>query len=232
MARRPRIRLPGVPQHILQRGNNRLPSFFAPADYLFYLECLRRASCTHDCAIHAYVLMTNHVHLLATPNADDSVSAMMQDVGRRYVQYVNHTYRRTGTLWEGRYKATLVDTTAYFLTCSMYIELNPVRAHMVALPADYHWSSYRFHTMGETNELLTPHAEYLALGSTTSERHRAYQALIDQQIEDEQLDEIRESTNKGWPLGTERFKADIEATLARAARPPKRGRPKAEKTVG
>ena len=166
MARLPRLFLPGQPIHAIQRGNNREPIFSAEEDYRYYLECLGKAAGEQGLAIHAYVLMTNHVHLLVTPDSEDSLSKAMQSVGRRYVQYFNHTYQRTGTLWEGRYKSTLIQSSRYLLTCMRYIELNPVRADMVGHPADYPWSSYCANAQGEENALLTPHALYRRLGPT------------------------------------------------------------------
>jgi putative transposase len=225
MARRPRLRIAGVPQHVIQRGNNRQVTFFAEADYGFYLECLREAARTHDCAIHAYVLMSNHVHLLATPNEPEALSLVMRDLGRSYVQYVNFTYRRSGTLWEGRFKSTLVDTEAYFLRCCRYIECNPVRARMVARPGDYRWSSYRFHADGIPDKLLSTHDQYKRLGNTSEERQQAYRELFRSELDSSELTEIRDTVNRGWPLGTERFKDQIETALQRVARAPKRGRP-------
>jgi putative transposase len=225
MARRPRLRIAGVPEHIVQRGNNRQATFFAEADYLFYLECLRESARRHDCLIHAYVLMTNHVHLLVTPQHPEATSLTMRDLGRRYVQYVNWRYRRTGTLWEGRHKSNPVDTQRYFLTCCHYIELNPVRARMVALPEDYRWSSHRFHALGSEDEMLSPHEEYLALGADALERQRVYRALFAAQLDEKAIREIRDAVNCGWPIGSERFKDQIEAALSQAARPPRRGRP-------
>jgi putative transposase len=143
MPRLPRYILPGVPQHIIQRGNNRQAIFAAEGDYITYLDWLKRAADQYGLYIHAYVLMTNHVHLLATPMAEDSIGKALQSLGRRYVQYFNFSYGRTGTLWESRYRATVVDADSYFLACSRYIELNPVRASMVQAPGDYRWSSYR-----------------------------------------------------------------------------------------
>ncbi|MDY6994076.1 MAG: transposase [Pseudomonadota bacterium] len=134
MARKPRINLPGIPQHVIQRGHNREPCFYAEEDYSTYLEFLQLTSERTGCQIHAYVLMTNHVHLLVTPTRDYGIPAMMQALGKRYVQYINSSYRRSGTLWEGRYKASLIDSQSYLLTCMRYIELNPVRANMVAAP--------------------------------------------------------------------------------------------------
>ena len=136
MPRKPRFELPGVPQHVIQRGNNREPCFYAEADYLRYRDDLRNAAEKYACVVHAYVLMTNHVHLLVSSSAAYGISQMMQSLGRRYVRYINREYRRTGTLWEGRFKAALIDTDAYLLTCMRYIELNPVRAAMSPIPAN------------------------------------------------------------------------------------------------
>jgi len=225
MARRPRLRIAGVPQHVIQRGNNRQATFFAEENYGFYLECLRDATRKHECAIHAYVLMTNHVHLLATSKRPDAMSLVMRDLGRRYVQYVNFFYRRSGTLWEGRFKASLVDTEAYFLRCCRYIECNPVRARMVAHPGDYRWSSYRFHADGAPDKLLSTHEQYERLGATAEERQQAYRELFRSELDSSELSEIRGTVNRGWPLGSERFKDQIEMALQCVARPPKRGRP-------
>lgn len=177
-------------------------------------------------AIHAYVLMTNHVHLLATPEFEESLSKTMQSVGRRYVQYFNHTYQRTGTLWEGRYKSTLIQSERYLLTCMRYIELNPVRAAMVEHPADYPWSSYRANAQGEENVLLTPHLLYRRLGPTTEARHKAYRQLFRAQIAKEELEAIRNATNKAWVLGEGRFRDKVEALSQRRAGPLPKGRPR------
>jgi putative transposase len=222
----------GVPQHVIQRGNNRQETFFAEADYRQYLAYLGEAARKHECSVHAYVLMTNHVHLLLTPNRPDAISHTMQDVGRRYVQFVNFTYRRSGTLWEGRFKASLVDTQQYFLACCRYIELNPARAGIASAPEDYPWSSYRYYAFGRGDELLSPHAEYWALGTTDTERRSAYRALFSTGVDETRLREIREMVNRGWPLGSERFKDEIEATPERAARPPQRGRPRKSRQLG
>ena len=154
MPRKPRMYLPQVPCHVIQRGNNREATFFAEQDYQYYLECLKDASCRYGVSIHAYVLMTNHVHLLMTPEKVESISLTMQSLGRRYVQYINKEYRRTGTLWESRHKASLVQAEKYLLTCSRYIELNPVRAGMVDHPADYKWSSFRANAYGELDSRI------------------------------------------------------------------------------
>ncbi len=151
MPRKARFNLLGVPQHVIQRGNNREPCFFSEADYIRYLEDLQTAADKHECHIHAYILMTNHVHILVTPFKDMGISLMMQSLGRCYVKYINHAYQRTGTLWEGRYKASLVDSERYLLTCMQYIESNPVRASMVEHPGDYRWSSYSYNAYGRTS---------------------------------------------------------------------------------
>src|SRR5210317_2260739 len=163
MPRRPRFNLPGIPQHIVQHGNNRAPCFFDEKDRWQYLEDLAESAEKYLCEIHAYVLMTNHVHLLVTPKGKFAVSQMMQALGRRYVYYVNHRYGRSGTLWEGRYRSSLVDSEAYLLACMRYIELNPVRAGMVTHPAEYQWSSYRINAQDEASELICPHTLYLAI---------------------------------------------------------------------
>ena len=207
MARLPRYVLPGHPQHIIQRGNNRSAIFINESDFEFYRESLICACTDHNVQVHAYVFMTNHVHLLMTPNSGNGLSKVMQLVGRRYVQYFNYTYRRTGTLWEGRYRATLIDTERYFLTCYRYFEENPVRANMVSHPAMYRWSSFLCNTRGAVDELISPHNLYRALGSTGSARMAVYDGLFKQNVAPELLDAIRTATNKTWVLGDKRFKA-------------------------
>lgn len=232
MARKPRFNLIGNPQHVIQRGNNRQATFFAEEDYRFYLECLGEAAKKSDSAIHAYVLMTNHVHLLVTPGQPDSISRLMQSVGRRYVQYINYSYKRSGTLWEGRYKASLVQSEAYLLTCMRYIELNPVRACMVNQPQAYKWSSYRANAQGLEDSQLTPHVEYEALGPTLESRQAAYRHLFTAHLDPETLAQVRAALNGELVTGTGRFKAEIETMLGRRAQPGKRGRPKLANTNG
>jgi len=224
MARLPRFVLPGHPQHVIQRGNNRQIIFCAECDYQFYLEKLNDAAKKHSCDIHAYVLMTNHVHLLVTPQVEDSINKMMQMLGRYYVQYFNYTYKRTGTLWEGRYKASLIDSERYLLTCMRYIELNPVRAKdMAEHPAKYPWSSYRHNALGVKDKLITEHLLYKRLGATTKQCQENYQLLFDQIVTDKALDEIREATNKAWVLGSDSFVEKINDTLNRQALPKEKG---------
>lgn len=213
MARLPRFVLPGQPQHIIIRGNNREPVFFADEDYRFFLDKLSDAAKKHQCDVHAYVLMTNHIHILATPHKENGISKMMQMLGRYYVQYFNYTYQRTGTLWEGRYKASLIDSEAYALLCYRYIELNPVRAAMVEHPSEYPWSSYRANALGQYDRLITPHILYEALGKTDRQLH--YRSLFDGQINEVSLEEMRETTNKGWVMGSDHFKQKIASQLNR-----------------
>jgi putative transposase len=228
MARRPRLALSGVPLHVIQRGNNRGACFVSDGDRRLYLQCLANAARLHGCHVHAYVLMPNHVHLLVTPDVGDGVAMMMQEVGRRYVRLFNDTYQRTGTLWEGRYKAAMIDSERYFLTCQRYVEQNPLRAELVRNAADYNWSSYRHSAFGIRNPLVTPHEIFSALGRDDEERRAAYAALFAEPIPAKEIEKIREATNKGWPLGSESFVRRIETALGRPARPPKRGR----KTAG
>jgi putative transposase len=226
MPRKPRFFLPGVPVHVVQRGNNRQPIFFDDFDYRAYLDGLKEASERWACRIHAYVLMTNHVHLLLTSDGADGVSRTMQYLGRRYVPYINHTYQRSGTLWEGRFKSSLVQTEAYLLACYTYIELNPVRAGMVKHPGHYRWSSYARNACGETNALITEHAEFLRLASSDQARREAYRALFTGEPCAQTLKEIRDCMQTGTPLGNERFREHIEATLGKCVGRTQRGRPK------
>jgi len=225
MARKRRIILPGVPQHVIQRGNNRQACFYTKDDYRFYLESLEKAADKFNCAIHAYVLMTNHVHLLVTEQHAYGISQMMQSVGRRYVRYINHTYQRTGTLWEGRYKSNLVQDEHYLLACYRYIELNPVRAMMAKTAGDYKWSSYHYNAYGKTDSVINPHERYLALGTDAAQCYLQYRELFRYQMDDQSLHEIRGAVNQEWVLGSERFKDEIEEVLQRRVRPAKPGRP-------
>jgi len=223
MARLPRFVIPNQPQHVIVRGNNRAEIFCTEADYQFYLEKLQMACDKHHCQLHAYVLMTNHVHLLITPLEEEGIGKVMQMLGRYYVQYYNYTYQRTGTLWEGRYKATLIDYESYLLTCMRYIELNPVRAGMVSHPSEYPWSSYHCNALGQPNEMVVPHIEYQRLDKTDETRQAAYRQLFKHRIADDSLEEIREATNKAWVLGNDRFKRRIQKQLERRVEPNVKG---------
>lgn len=228
MTRLPRLFLSGQPLHVIQRGNNRETIFMTNADHRFYLRCLKEASDEESIAIHAYALMRNHVHLLVTPETESSLPKTMQSIGRRYVQYFNHIYERTGTLWEGRYKSTLIDSERYLLTCMRYIELNPVRAKIVEQLDDYPWSSYHANAHGMTDELITPHSLYISLGSTDNERQNAYRELFSAGISREDMDSIRDATNKAWALGGNSFCAKVETLTERQAMPHPRGRKKSK----
>ena len=226
MPRLPRFILPGVAVHIIQRGNDRAACFRRDGDYLLYLLHLRQLSEQFSCSVHAYCLMTNHVHVLLTPGARDACSELMRNLGQRYVQYFNRTYERTGTLWEGRFRSCLVDTARYALACQRYIERNPLRAKMVAHPGEYPWSSYRAHVGTAPDAWLTPHAEYLALSDEVAARREAYRRLLEADLEPGLAHEIREATHAGRPLGDDAFKAAVESELGRSTDPRRPGRPK------
>lgn len=225
MPRRARLLVPGVPVHLIQRGNNRSACFYADEDYRFYLDHLAEQAAKHDCAIHAWCLMTNHVHLLLTPRHADSLGRLMKALGQRYVQYVNRTYRRSGTLWEGRFRSCLLQEEAWVLACYRYIELNPVRAGTVEHPAEYRWSSYRANAQGEVGNLLAPHRLYLALAPEDEARREAYRELFRHELEPGRVDEIRQATNGNFVLGDSRFAAEVERMLGRRAVRGKAGRP-------
>ena len=225
MPRKPRFIIPDVPVHIVQRGHSRNPVFFEDADYSAYLGWLKSGAERYHCAIHAYVLMTNHIHILATPRDTEGITRMMQYVGRHYVPYINHTYGTTGSIWEGRYKAGLIQDEHYLLTCMRYIELNPVRAAMVRAPAHYRWSSYRANAQGKPDELITQHAIYLSLGESPDTRCEAYKELFKAHVELQDLNDIRSSLQTGTPLGSDHFKQKIENKLGMKVGQSKRGRP-------
>ena len=225
MARLPRLVVPNQPHHIIQRGNNRQPVFYDADDYSAFLNWLREAAKNFKVAIHVYVLMPNHVHLLASPADVNGMSRMMQWVGRQYVPYFNKKYQRTGTLWEGRYRATVIDSESYFLTCSRYIELNPVRAGLVTSAADYAWSSYAHHVGQKHDPLITDHSLYWSLGNTPFDRELAYRDLVDQSLVASEVALLTEATLKGWALGTDKFKEQLAKQTTRRLSPGKRGRP-------
>lgn len=223
MARLPRICLPGLPLHVIQRGNNRQRCFTAAQDMAVYAAWLDEYARKYQVAIHAWVLMTNHVHLLVTPHSGDGVSKMMQSLGRRYVRYFNQTYRRTGTLWEGRFRSCVVDSDGYLLVCQRYIEMNPVRAGLVGRPQDHLWSSYRANAHGLPGRLVTHHQTYLQLGATPEQRQERYRALFGTAVDAKTLTRIREASNRGLILGNDRFVAQIERMTGQRLRPMRRG---------
>lgn len=226
MPRRARIALPNVPVHIIQRGNNRQCCFSADEDYRRYLDWLAEYATKTGCRVHAYVLMTNHVHLLVSAEQADAGGALMKLLGQRYVQYVNRVYRRSGTLWEGRFRSCPVQEEGYLLGCQRYIELNPVRANMVAHPAEYRWSSYRANAQGEADVLVQPHSLYDALGNAADARQAAYRELFRYELEPGLVDEIRRATNGNFALGNARFAAEVASMIGRRAVPGVSGRPR------
>jgi len=216
MARAPRLVIPGNPVHVIQRGNNRTATFGSHDDFARYSEILHEAIRRSACTIHAYVFMTNHVHLLVTPADDRGLSSLMQMLGRRYVRYINARYDRTGTLWEGRFRSSLIDSERYFLACSRYIELNPVRAGMVASPSAYRWSSHGHNVHGDSDELITPHAVYHTLGANSAAQREAYQALFQAPLPAAIVNAIRHATNSGGVLSDADFRERLETQFGRA----------------
>jgi putative transposase len=224
MARLPRFFLPDTPQHVIQRGNDRQAIFDTLADRVFYKECLTFAARRHGVAVHAYVLMTNHVHLLVTPGAATSLPCTMQSVGRVYVRYFNAQRGRSGTLWEGRYKAAIVDCDGYFLACMRYIEQNPVRAGLVERPGQYPWSSHGANAIGTSDPLVSAHGLYRKLGTSPAARRSAYRALFDGPVAEAEVAAIRDATQNAWALGDAEFRRNVEQ-LSRRAERARMGRP-------
>ena len=226
MARLPRLFLPGIPSHVTLRGNDRRSVFRSDGDRLGFLKELREAARDHGLAIHAYVLMTNHVHLLATGAGPASLAQTIESVGRKYVPRFNRRHERTGTLWEGRYRSTLVESDRYFLNCQRYIELNPVRAGLAPDPALYIWSSHLHYGHGKPDDLVTPHALVESLGGDGDERRNAYRGLFATPMPQEIVEEIRAASYKGWVLGSHDFCARVERLTGRRASPVSPGRPR------
>lgn len=227
MARLPRLTLPGYPHHIIQRGNNRQPIFGGTSDYETLLGLIEEFARKFGVAIHAYVLMSNHFHLLATPASAEGVPQMMQALGRSYVRYFNARQGRTGTLWEGRYKSTLIQAERYLLACMVYIDLNPVRAGLVADPADYPWSSHLHYVGRRSDKLITPHPFYWELGNTPFARDIAYGDLVRSGIGPQQQQALTEATFRGWALGEADYVADLQRRTERRVAKAKAGRPRA-----
>jgi putative transposase len=211
MPRKLRLFFPDVAAHIVQRGVDRGVCFQSDNDRILYLLHLRELSERFGCTVHAYCLMTNHVHLLVTPASDGAVPGMMKGLGQRYAQYFNRKYERTGPLWDGRYHSCIVESAYYVLACYRYIELNPVRAGMIKRPAEYQWSSYRANAECVDDRLTRPHTEFLALGNTSESRRSAYQMMFDQVIDAPLLESIRASTNGGYPLASSGFARRLAA---------------------
>jgi putative transposase len=225
MARLPRLTLAGHPHHVIQRGNNRQPIFLSDDDRLQFLQLLAEYAEKFKVAVHAYVLMDNHIHLLATPASDDGLPQMMQALGRRYVRYFNDRHARTGTLWEGRYRSTLIQTERYLLACMVYIDLNPVRAGIVAAAADFAWSSHRHYAGLRADRQITPHPLYWALGNTPFAREAAYAELVHAGVTSTQSADMTAATLSGWALGSAEFLENLQKDTGRRLSPAKAGRP-------
>jgi putative transposase len=224
MARRPRLVLPDVPLHIIQRGNNRQACFDGESDHRVYLDLLRQSAKLANCAVHAYVLMSNHVHLLLSPADKRAPAKLMKLLGQRYVQYFNRRHGRSGTLWEGRYRSCLVQDERYLLVCQRYIELNPVRAGMVDTPADHPWSSFHANARGQRDPLITPHPIYQHLGPNDAERRASYRALFDQALPQGMLNHLRHASNGNYSFGSEQFEQAVLRAAGRPAVPLRGGR--------
>ena len=231
MARLPRLVVPYQVHHVVQSGNNGQPIFRDDSDYAAFLGWLRDASRQFKVAIHAYVLLPDQVDLLATPSDTTGLGRLMQWVGRHYVPYFNRRHVRTGTLWQGRYKATVIDAEQYFMMCCRYIELNPVRLGIAASLQEYEWSSYAHHAGQKQDPLLTDHPLYWALGNTPFDREAAYRGLLEHALTAEEMHVVRNATFKGWALGSEKFKASLAKTVNRRISPAKRGRPAKQKSI-
>ncbi|RKZ42708.1 MAG: transposase [Gammaproteobacteria bacterium] len=230
MPRHPRVHIDNLPLHIIQRGHNQEACFFCDADYKAYLHWLGEVLKKESCTLHAYCLMKNHIHLLVTPEYAESISSLIIALSRKYVQYINKTYHRTGTLWDSRYKSSLIQEETYLLACQRYIELNPVRASMVKEPALYRWSSYRFNALGKANQYVSPHSVYLSLGKNSKSRQIAYRSLFQSELDTNAFSDIRLAITQSQPLGNSHFYAKLETMMmGQLCSPKPRGRPKKQK---
>lgn len=231
MPRRIRQYIPYLPYHVVQRGNNREVCFIEPENYQFYLALWQELAIKFQSAVHAYYLMTNHIHFLVTPATDDAISQIMKILGSRYAQYINKKHKRTGTLWEGRHKSSLIQSDHYLLTCYRYIELNPVRAGMVERPEEYIWSSYGANAWGDSS-WITPHEEYLRLGKQVGTRTQAYRELFCNPLGETDLDKVRKAAHYCQPLGDDRFSEFIQHKYGIQSGQMCRGRPKTQDQEG
>lgn len=225
MPRLARLAPAGMPLHIMQRGNNKQPCFWDDQDRAVYIQRLLSALNEHSVALHAYVLMDNHIHLLATANCNKGIGGMMKQLSQRYVQYVNKRYDRSGGLWEGRYKSCLIQSDSYLLNCYRYIELNPVRAGLVVKPADYVWSSYKQNAEGVTNRLITAHSSYLALNQCPNQRLTSYRNFVEQGLSSDSTEKITNCLEKEQAYGTNAFINWAEKKFNRTLTAKARGRP-------
>ncbi|HEX7080856.1 MAG TPA: transposase [Gammaproteobacteria bacterium] len=221
----PRVTMPGITLHVVQRGHNRARAFFDREDYFHYLDLLTTAAARYETRVHAYVLMTNHVHLLLTQGRPNGVSLTLQYVAGIYSRRINARYGRTGSLWEGRFKSSPIDSDRYCLACYRYIELNPVRAGITKRPDDYRWSSYRVNSTGAPSVLITPHPTYDSLGITPRGRAERYRGLVQDALPESLLQDLRESVRKGLPTGSDDFRRQVETALKRPLGSGRRGRP-------
>ncbi len=226
MARLARLYVPDQPQLVILRGLEQQPAFIEEQDYLLFIECLRTASRDHHLAIHAYALMPGAVHLLVTPRDEASLPKAMQAVGRRYVAHFNRRYARRGTLWEGRYRATVIEGPTYFLLASRVVETAPLRAELAASPEEFKWSSYRHHVGMTLDSLITDHSLYWSLGNTPFERQRAYTELCEQPLDDRESNRLLQATLKGWVLGSDSYREWADKAANRRVSPLPRGRPR------
>ncbi|WKD50013.1 transposase [Microbulbifer spongiae] len=231
MPRLPRLNLRDIPQHIVQVGHNNLPCFFDEEDYQYYLISLRNAADQYHVDVHAYVLLPNMIQIIATPRIPDGISSVMQSLGRRYVQFVNHRYKRSGTLWRGRYKSSLIDSEAYLLTCYRYVELRPLYLGLADSLGNYPWSSFNHHVNTKRDNLICDHHLYLALGENPQARAQAYRKLFRYSFDRRLLDYIAETIKLGHVLGGDTFKEKIEQIANQRVRPLRRGRPKKSKKI-
>lgn len=226
MARLARLTAPGYPHHVIQRGNNRQRIFMDSADCEHFLTLLQELTGRHSLALHAYVLMPNHIHLLATPPADDSLALVMQGLGRAFVRWFNRRHGRSGTLWEGRFRSSIVESERYLLACMRYIEMNPVRAAIVDSPADYRWSSHPHHVGKRVDPLISEHDLFWNLGNTPFDRQSAYRRLFESPVSEDQLKQIRAAVHSGWALGERAFVGELSRDLGRRVYPQRAGRPR------
>ena len=225
MPRKPRFYQADIPAHVYQRGHNKSPVFFDVYDYLEFLRILKKTADALSCAVHAYVLMTNHVHFLLTPSDEKGISLLFQSLGREYVRYINQRYGRCGSLWQGRHKGNVINSSEYFLLCMQYIEMNPVRANMVDHPAKYRWSSFAANALGESNNIIRCHDEYLGLGNNMTSRRKIYRQQFEIPIDKNETQLIQQSLHSGTPVGNEKFQRYIERVTGNKVGTYKRGRP-------
>lgn len=225
MARLARLVLPGYPHHVIQRGNNRQPIFGSKGDYETFLGLVEQSARKFEVSVHAYVLMSNHFHLLLTPQTGEGLPLMMQALGRSYVRHFNRTQQRSGTLWEGRYRSTLIQSERYLLACMAYIDLNPVRAGLVAQPGDYPWSSFAHYAGQRVDKLIAPHDLMWELGNTPFAREAAYAELVGVGIKSNQQAALTDSVLSGWALGDADFVADLQKRTNRRVAKGAAGRP-------